>query len=464
MTNCWKDQNPPSNTSLIWVKLNENGDIHGYFKYEGGKWVVKKRKELEEEESSADYSELINSLATVATTGSYNDLSDQPNIPTATSSKPFKASWPTNSTIEAFCQAVMNDPDAVVGMAYLGALSCSGLPAGLGIGDTIVEILGSNSNKVVHLEISSTNMAPYNWEASYWQGNLYGWRTWENTDNKVTSISNSSTDTQYPSAKAVYDAVDAKYTKPVTGIPASDLAEGVIPEGSDDEAKEVAAAALCELHEHMLDKDDVADTLDPVVNAHYRPASSYALYSLKQELLKDEEVLATSLNNLEALKVVLNAIAPSYNSGTRTFTVGQYCMYESELYRCITAVSTPEPFNPLKWEKVSVITVINEVLSKINPPIETTQPVSGFLPGIIYDLGELSANTTFALATPTDNTVPNAYHWTFDTGSTAPTVQWPSGIIFPDGVTPTVEADKHYEVLIRNNYASIIVFSIPILP
>lgn len=232
MTNCWKDQNPPNDTSLIWVKLNENGDIHGYFKYEGGKWVVKKRKELEEENSSSgsiDISELLNSLATVATTGSYDDLTNKPEIPAPTSFKPFKSSWPTNSTIDAFCQAVMNDPDAVVGMAYFGALSCSDLPAGLGIGDTIVEILGSNSNKVVHLEISSTNMAPYNWEASYWQGNLYGWRTWENTDNKVTSISNSSTDTQYPSAKAVYDAVNAKYTIPITGIPASDLADNVIP-------------------------------------------------------------------------------------------------------------------------------------------------------------------------------------------------------------------------------------------
>ena len=45
----------------------------------------------------------------------------------------------------------------------------------------------------------------------------------------VTSISSSSTDNEIPSAKAVYTAVNNKYTKPSGGIPASDLASGVIP-------------------------------------------------------------------------------------------------------------------------------------------------------------------------------------------------------------------------------------------
>ena len=67
---------------------------------------------------------------------------------------------------------------------------------------------------------------------------------------------------------------------------------------------------------------------------------------------------------------------------------------------------------------------------------------------------------TFALATPSDANIPNAYHWTFETGSTAPTINWPSGVIFPDGVTPTAEANKHYEVLVRKGYGSIITYSL----
>ena len=51
----------------------------------------------------------------------------------------------------------------------------------------------------------------------------------EVADNKVTSLSSSSTDVQYPSAKCVYDGLAAKYEKPSGGIPASDLASGVIP-------------------------------------------------------------------------------------------------------------------------------------------------------------------------------------------------------------------------------------------
>lgn len=51
----------------------------------------------------------------------------------------------------------------------------------------------------------------------------------ESKRNKTTSISSSSKTTQYPTAKAVWDIVSTKYTKPQGGIPASDLASGVIP-------------------------------------------------------------------------------------------------------------------------------------------------------------------------------------------------------------------------------------------
>lgn len=53
--------------------------------------------------------------------------------------------------------------------------------------------------------------------------------TIEFQNNRVSSISSSSDDGHYPTAKAVWDIVSAKYTKPQTGIPASDLASGVIP-------------------------------------------------------------------------------------------------------------------------------------------------------------------------------------------------------------------------------------------
>lgn len=86
----------------------------------------------------------------------------------------------------------------------------------------------------------------------------------------------------------------------------------------------------------------------------------------------------------------------------------------------------------------------------IHPPIATTQPAGGFLPNIVYDLGTLSGNTTFALATPADANIVNHYYWTFDTGSTAPTITWPTGLTWMGGSAPTINASKHYEISVLN--------------
>ena len=101
-----------------------------------------------------------------------------------------------------------------------------------------------------------------------------------------------------------------------------------------------------------------------------------------------------------------------------------------------------------------------ELEDAVNPTIGTTQPSGGFLPNKVYDLGTLTGTVTFALAAPTDNTRPNPYHWTFDTGSTAPTVNMPSGITWAgEGNPPTIEANYHYEIFVRNGYASYLAFN-----
>lgn len=46
---------------------------------------------------------------------------------------------------------------------------------------------------------------------------------------------------------------------------------------------------------------------------------------------------------------------------TSTYAVGDYCVYENQLYRCITAVSVPDTFDPLKWEEVSVTGLTGEL-------------------------------------------------------------------------------------------------------
>ena len=94
------------------------------------------------------------------------------------------------------------------------------------------------------------------------------------------------------------------------------------------------------------------------------------------------------------------------------------------------------------------------VYDEIHPALGSSQPAGGFLPNVIYDLGTLTGSVTFSLATPSDNTIANPYHWTFETGSTAPTVTWPSSLVWLKGSAPTISASKHYEILVRNGYAS----------
>ena len=213
----WKSQTEPSSIDYIWARINDNFEINCYLKYINGKWCVISRSELKNQnnifEGYDNLDEFIamlqnkvdsTALANVAFSGEYSDLLNAPNQRTF---KEFKSNWPTGNTLESFCSTVISDSDAKVGNAYLGGLHCTGLPPGMGQGDVVVEIIGTNSNKVVKLTLTSTDVNPYHWEGCYWQGSFRGWKTFELDANKVTSISSSSTDAQYPSARCVYNKI-----------------------------------------------------------------------------------------------------------------------------------------------------------------------------------------------------------------------------------------------------------------
>lgn len=82
--------------------------------------------------------------------------------------------------------------------------------------------------------------------------------------------------------------------------------------------------------------------------------------------------------------------------------------------------------------------------------VASSQPSGGFLPNVFYSLGALTGSVTFALATPADATIVNHYYWTFETGSTAPTITWPNGITWLGGSAPEISASKHYEISVLN--------------
>ena len=75
----------------------------------------------------------------------------------------------------------------------------------------------------------------------------------ENTTNKVTSISALSTDTQYPSAKAVYTALQ---TGGGSFIPLSALVTSITDESTDDEVP----SAKC-MYDIVGDIESILETL-----------------------------------------------------------------------------------------------------------------------------------------------------------------------------------------------------------
>ena len=92
---------------------------------------------------------------------------------------PFPAGWTTNSTTKAFCDDIAADSSAVKGMAYLGEVTISDMPAGIVNSEIRVYIEDGTTaaNKVITLELTSGNVAPYQWQYVYWNNgtNTSGW-------------------------------------------------------------------------------------------------------------------------------------------------------------------------------------------------------------------------------------------------------------------------------------------------
>lgn len=94
-----------------------------------------------------------------------------------TTYQPFNSTWPTNTTFAAFLSAVNSDTTATAGMAYLGELSCSGLPMQGNVEATVEIQNGPGGNKTIYTVITSGTDAPYRWEYTYWNNgsNVSGW-------------------------------------------------------------------------------------------------------------------------------------------------------------------------------------------------------------------------------------------------------------------------------------------------
>lgn len=88
---------------------------------------------------------------------------------------------------------------------------------------------------------------------------------------------------------------------------------------------------------------------------------------------------------------------------------------------------------------------------------QTTIPANGFKPNVLYVLGTVTGSKTFALESPRSSTIINHYYWTFNTGSTAPTITWPQEITsWVGGAAPIISASKHYEISVLEGVGAFI--------
>ena len=153
----------------------------------------------------------------------------------------YPAGWTTNSTTKAFCDDIAADTTAVKGKAYLGEVTLSDLPAGIINSEIVVEIMDGTTaaNKVILLTLTSGNVAPYQWQYTYWNNgsSLSGWietgeqkqADWNQTDNIAKDfIKNKPT---IPSTAQQVGAVPQYSTMPTASV--SNLGELVQYSGND---------------------------------------------------------------------------------------------------------------------------------------------------------------------------------------------------------------------------------------
>lgn len=86
-------------------------------------------------------------------------------------------------------------------------------------------------------------------------------------------------------------------------------------------------------------------------------------------------VVYALLNN--KITAVQNTTANQYEE--KTYSVGSLIIYENKLYKCINAVTIPEPFDASKWEEVNLDGLLQNKADLVNGKVPLSQ-LSGYIP------------------------------------------------------------------------------------
>lgn len=166
---------------------------------------------------------------------------------------------------------------------------------------------------------------------------------------------------------AAQDVIDAtKITNPSGGTTGQVLTktasgeEWATPQGGDATAEEVTAAALNDIYDQTLSasrktlfKSDIVNDLTHPYPNH--PISAYIAWQMNNKFAEIELVAAAALNDLDKTKAFMDCVAPAWN-GQSTYAVGDLRTHDGKLWKCDTAITTPEAvFDASKWHTTTIV-------------------------------------------------------------------------------------------------------------
>ena len=318
----------------------------------------------------------------------------------------------------------------------------------------------------------------------------------------------------FVSKQEMQSAVNAKYTKPSTGIPASDIASGVIPAAQVNSDWNASSGVAQILNKPTIPSNVVQYTAQTLTNAQKAQArSNIGAVADKTLILSDvpaegdydipmgdvwpygdayeleeafqgkfdfvyiykegyyDDVSGSSSFDEYILSPIILHTIPGDGSGELYFEVLNPLTAKTVICRIdrgptgyITvwyADSAPTISTDVIADKTSTTKVScpKSVYDEVHPAVQTSQPQGGFLPNVEYNLGTLTGSVTFALASAVTG-ISNKWYWCFKAGNPAPTITWPTGLLWPqpDAEPPTIEANDEVEVEVKNGHIVALVF------
>jgi hypothetical protein len=70
---------------------------------------------------------------------------------------------------------------------------------------------------------------------------------------------------------------------------------------------------------------------------------------------------ASIASAVQSISNIISMIAPTYNATSGTYSEGDYVIYNNNLYKCNTTISTAEDFDSSKWDSTTIMGAIKDI-------------------------------------------------------------------------------------------------------